>query len=140
MDFIIKKMRFVPNPDGSMTGGLEETTEKPDTLSVYMKTGGIETHLFDMPPGQEKVVEWIVQTLNYNSDDLESLTRTCCGFMESVGLQHDRREHRDIFQCPRCNRKDYGDWIDCNCITDGPEYNADDDRSKLTNPFYDNLF
>ena len=134
MDFIIKKMRLeLTEIDGTITGGLEETTEKPDTLSVYMTQNGFDTHLFDMIPDKETddlVVQWIVQTLNYNSDDLEAITRTCCGFMDPVGMEHDKDEHRDIFECPRCKGTESGDWELCNCVKDGPEYRAEEDKNK----------
>ena len=141
--FEATRVVFTPDPMNE-SGGLVEL--RPDEQSSYDAIGlylidkdGLSTHLFDLLPKQKTLSEFIVDAMNYSYEEFpEEKLRTCCGFMDPVDFEHDEDLHRDIFECPRCNRKDCGEWVDCDCPKDGPEYRAEDDR--LTNPFFDNLF
>ena len=144
--FEFRRVKFVEAEDGSKTGGLEPTIGFADKIEVNMlnDNGRVRTHLFDLDKEQENLAEWIVQVFDYNADSLPDVKiRTCCGFMDPVELEHcdcceNPRQHRDIFECPRCLGKEASsEWVDCDCPEDKPEYEPED---RLTNPFFDNLF
>ena len=138
--FEFRRVKFVESEDGSKTGALEPTIGFADKIEVNMlsNNGSVRTHLFDLDTERENLAEWIVQIFDYNADTLPDLKiRTCCGFMDPIELEHEEGMHRDIFECPRCQGKESGPWLDCDCPEDKPEYEPED---KLPNPFTEPLF
>ena len=136
--FEARRVVFKPDPMNE-AGGLVELG--PDEQSSYDAIGlylidwnGISTHLFDLSPHRKSLAEFIVEAMNSYEDFPEDKLRTCCGFMDPVGFEHNGNQHRDIFECPRCNRKESGSeddsngWVKCDCPKDKPEYEPEDDR------------
>ena len=136
MYFSMRKVVFTPDPM-NQTGGLVEPAsgERPDKIGVYLsrndgKTNGLPIWLFDLDPGQEELAKWLIETLNYSSDDLPESVKVCCGFMTWIGQEHDDGWHWDLFECPTCRRKERGneslcDPQQCNPV---PEYSPEDDQ------------
>jgi hypothetical protein len=54
--------------------------------------------------------------------------------MTPVGLDHDDQapiDHRDVFECRRCSRTEYGDWFPCDCVQHEPEEYTDKLNDRL---------
>ena len=132
--FESRRMKFTEAADGSKTGALEPTIGPADSIEVSLLIDNrVRVHLFNLTGDLEKVAEFMVRMANNNVDALADFDlRTCCGFMDPVAFAHLDGMHRDIFECEICEGTESGEWIDCDCPKDGPEYRAEEDRLKLS--------
>ena len=131
--FSFRPVRFVDAGDGRQLV-VPAGTERPKAIGVYLEDREeLPIHLFDLSPDRIRLARWIVQTLNDHQENIPD-ARVCCTDMDPVGLDHDDQEpidHRDVFECRRCSRTEFGDWSPCDCIRREPEEHTDKLNDRL---------